>query len=92
MQFSEKLVLSDLVELSINWDLGKCLDTMVDRITQVTSDKLRLSTGEPMAVPIGPFCEWVMVDFFADVQPNGPDCSQKCTVAILLRYRHDTEG
>ena len=58
--------------LSINWDLVEFPNSMVDRITPATSDELRFSTGDPMAVPTEPFCEWVIEDRFADVRPNWP--------------------
>ena len=60
------------VGLSINWDLVEFPNSMVDRITPATSDELRFSTGDPMAVPTEPFCEWVIEDRFADVRPNWP--------------------
>lgn len=48
-------------------------NSMVDRITPATSDDLRASTGDAMAVPTEPFREWVIEDSFAGPRPDWPD-------------------
>ncbi|MGI9389479.1 MAG: mannitol dehydrogenase family protein [Boseongicola sp.] len=45
---------------------------MVDRITPATTELLRKSTGDPMAVACEPFKEWVIEDRFAAERPNWP--------------------
>ncbi|MFK7878552.1 mannitol dehydrogenase family protein [Roseobacter sp.] len=48
-------------------------NSMVDRITPATSQAIRDSTGDFMAVPTEPFREWVIEDKFAGPRPDWPD-------------------
>ena len=47
-------------------------NSMVDRITPATTDRLRQETGDPMAVPTEAFREWVIEDFFVGARPIWP--------------------
>jgi len=46
---------------------------MVDRITPATTDTIRVSSADPMAVPTEAFREWVLEGNFATPRPNWPD-------------------
>lgn len=57
-------------ELEIDWTKVSFPNSMVDRITPATTDDLRDSTGDIMAVATEPFSEWVIEDLFAGPRPN----------------------
>ena len=59
--------------LKINWDNVRFPNAMVDRITPATTDAIRVSSADPMAVPTEAFREWVLEDNFAAPRPNWPD-------------------
>lgn len=57
----------------LDWSLLSFPNAMVDRITPATTDAVRTSSGDPMAVPTEPFREWVIEDHFVGPRPNWPD-------------------
>lgn len=59
--------------IDLDWTILSFPNAMVDRITPATTDALRASSGDPMAVPTEPFREWVIEDQFAGPRPDWPD-------------------
>ena len=59
--------------LTLNWDKLRFPNSMVDRITPATTDALRETSGDPMAVPTEAFREWVIEDSFVGAKPDWPD-------------------
>jgi fructuronate reductase len=59
--------------LSINWEVTRFPNAMVDRITPATTDAVRDACGDAMAVPTEAFREWVIEDDFAGPRPDWPD-------------------
>lgn len=59
--------------LTVNTDQVAFPNSMVDRITPATSQELRETTGDAIAVPTEPFREWVIEDHFAGPRPDWPD-------------------
>ncbi|WP_377189049.1 mannitol dehydrogenase family protein [Ruegeria meonggei] len=63
---------AQIAGLSIEWDIVRVPNAMVDRITPATTDAVRAISGDPMAVPTEAFSEWVIEDSFAGPRPDWP--------------------
>jgi fructuronate reductase len=59
--------------LKIDYGNVRFPNAMVDRITPATTDAIRTSSADPMAVPTEAFREWVLEDNFAGARPAWPD-------------------
>lgn len=59
--------------LDVDWGVVRFPNAMVDRITPATTDAVRATSGDAMAVPTEAFREWVIEDDFASPRPDWPD-------------------
>ena len=71
----------DQAGIKVDWSNVSFPNSMVDRITPATTDDLRESTGDEMAVLTEAFREWVIEDSFCGPRPNWPDVQFVADVA-----------
>ena len=72
---------ADHAGIDLDWSILSFPNAMVDRITPATTDAVRTSSGDPMAVPTEPFREWVVEDQFAGARPDWPEVQFVADVA-----------